>query len=331
MLTGWSVVQGRPVRSARADMPADVIAQAFWRSCRVLPSLRMVEDLLAACGIIDCHKTVRRCAETFGRDSTNQIRRRAPQLHDTWHPETVSSPNGRSPWRWRAVDREGFVLDVLVESRRDTRALRVWRKLIREQVRVPRVLVTNTLASCGAARSDHRPSVEHPQHKGLNKRDGTSHRPVRRRERIMQRSTSAPSRVLGVPSTTRSPTCFALPAAAWMLPTIDLFEPKRWAWGPISPLFQPEPERHEAAVRSIVLRNTLTVLILQCCGADRAKLVEIRECSDRFRIRASSPFSRARRLKAQERQCARAPSGNPRGTCPVAARERKHSTLSRQS
>jgi putative transposase len=68
-------------------MPADVIAQAFWRSCRVLPSLRMVEDLLAACGIIDCHKTVRRCAETFGRDSTNQIRRRAPQLHDTWHPD----------------------------------------------------------------------------------------------------------------------------------------------------------------------------------------------------------------------------------------------------
>ncbi len=47
--------------------PADVIEQAVWLSIRFPLSLRMVEDLLAARGIIVSHETVRCWAETFGR------------------------------------------------------------------------------------------------------------------------------------------------------------------------------------------------------------------------------------------------------------------------
>jgi putative transposase len=47
--------------------PAEVIQQALWLSIRFPLSLRMVEDLLAARGIIVSHETVRCWAETFGR------------------------------------------------------------------------------------------------------------------------------------------------------------------------------------------------------------------------------------------------------------------------
>jgi putative transposase len=98
--------------------PAEVIEQAVWLSIRFPLSLRMVENLLAARGIIVSHETVRYWAETFGRIYASKIRRRAPQFGDKWHlDEVVISINGKKYWLWRAVDADGFVLDALVQSR----------------------------------------------------------------------------------------------------------------------------------------------------------------------------------------------------------------------
>jgi hypothetical protein len=84
------------------------------------------------------------------------------------------------------------VLDALVQSRRDRRAAeRLLRKLIRKQARTPRVLITDKLRSCGAARADMSMKFEYRQHKGLNNRAENSHQPTRRRERIMKRFKSA--------------------------------------------------------------------------------------------------------------------------------------------
>src|SRR5271166_4390770 len=95
---------------------------------------------------------------------------------------------GEKHWLWRAVDREGFVLDVLVQSRRDKKAAkRLFRKLLKKQGRAPRVLITDKLRSYGAAKREIMPGVEHRQHKGLNNRAENSHQPTRRRERIMKR------------------------------------------------------------------------------------------------------------------------------------------------
>jgi putative transposase len=80
------------------------------------------------------------------------------------------------------------VLDVLVQSRRDKRAAkRLLRKLLKRQARIPRVLITDKLASYSAAKKDLMPGVEHRRHKGLNNRAENSHQPTRRRERIMKR------------------------------------------------------------------------------------------------------------------------------------------------
>jgi putative transposase len=95
---------------------------------------------------------------------------------------------GHSIWLWRAVDQEGFVLEVLVQSRRNAKAAkRLMRKLLKSQGRAPRVMITDKIRSYDAAKREIMPRVEHRSHKGLNNRAENSHQPVRRRERIMKR------------------------------------------------------------------------------------------------------------------------------------------------
>lgn len=108
----------------RHRFPAEIIAHAVWLYFRFPLSLRMVEDMLAARGIIVAHQTVRLWAEKFGRTFANQIRQRScGQLGDKWHlDEAVISIRGEKHWLWRAVDQYGFVLEVLVQSRRNAKA-----------------------------------------------------------------------------------------------------------------------------------------------------------------------------------------------------------------
>ncbi len=173
--------------------PAEVISHAVWLYFRFPLSLRMVDELLAARGIIVSHETVRQWALKFGQAFANQIRRRLPAAGDKWHmDEVVLTISGVKHWLWRAVDQTGMVLDILVQSRRDTQAAkRLLRKLLKRQCRAPRVMVTDKLASYGAARREVMPSVEHRKHKGLNNRAENSHQPTRRQERQMKQFKSA--------------------------------------------------------------------------------------------------------------------------------------------
>src|SRR3954467_14628146 len=173
--------------------PPEVISHAVWLSFRFPLSLRMVDELLAARGITVSHETVRQWARKFGQGFANQIRRRLPCAGDKWHlDEVVLTIAGKKHWLWRAVDQDGIVLDILVQSRRDKRAAkRLLRKLLKKQRRPPRVLITDKLASYGAAKKEIAPGIEHRKHKGLNNRAENSHQPTRRRERQMKRFKSA--------------------------------------------------------------------------------------------------------------------------------------------
>jgi putative transposase len=153
----------------------------------------MVEEMLAARGILVSHETVRQWALKFGQSFATQIRRRLPAPGDKWHlDEVVINVSGRKHWLWRAVDQHGVVLDILVQSRRNSKAAkRLLRKLLKKQGITPRVMFTDKLASYGAAKREIMPSVEHRQHRGLNNRAENSHQPTRRRERIMKRFKSA--------------------------------------------------------------------------------------------------------------------------------------------
>jgi putative transposase len=179
----------RPSLYKRHRYPAEVISYAVWLYFRFPLSLRMVEEMLAVRGILVSYETVRQWSLKFGQEFANQIRRRLPVAGDKWHlDEVVIAIAGRKHWLWRAVDQNGVVLDVLVQSRRNTAAAkRLLRKLLKKQARAPRVMITDKLASYGAAKRKIMPGVEHRQHKGLNNRAENSHLPTRRRERIMRR------------------------------------------------------------------------------------------------------------------------------------------------
>jgi putative transposase len=111
---------------------------------------------------------------------------------DKWHlDEVFIKINGKTRYLWRAVDQDGVVLDILVQSRRNAKAAtRFFRKLLKGLRYVPRVVVTDKLRSYGAAHRVVMPSVEHRSSKYLNNRAENSHQPTRARERAMKKFTS---------------------------------------------------------------------------------------------------------------------------------------------
>jgi putative transposase len=173
--------------------PQEIIAHAVWLYHRFTLSFRDVEELLAARGMSVTYETVRQWCKKFGQQFANHLRRRRAQPGDTWHcDEVFLKINGKRHYVWRAVDQDGTVLDMLVQSRRNKAAAKTFlRKVLKGGQYVPRVLITDNLASYGAAKREVLPTVEHRQSRYLNNRAENSHQPTRKRERVMQRFTSA--------------------------------------------------------------------------------------------------------------------------------------------
>ena len=177
----------------RHRFPPQIIAHAVWLYFRFPLSLRLVEEMLLERGILISYETIRRWAKKFGPDYARRLRRKRPSRHDVWHlDEVVLSIAGKKHWFWRAVDQDGYVLDEIVQTRRDTKAAkRLLRRLLKKQGCPPRRLITGKLGSYSAARCQIMPAVEHRSHKGLNNRAENSHLPLRRRERAVQGFRSA--------------------------------------------------------------------------------------------------------------------------------------------
>ncbi|MBB3916003.1 putative transposase [Rhizobium fabae] len=146
-------------------------------------------------GILVSYETIRRWSRKFGAAYAKRLRRKMPSRNDVWHlDEVVISIGGRKHWLWRAVDQDGYVLDEIVQSRRDTEAAkRLLLRLLKKQGLMPKRIVTDKLRSYCAAKRDVMPSIEHRSHKGLNNRAENSHPPLRKRERVMQGFRSAGS------------------------------------------------------------------------------------------------------------------------------------------
>ena len=86
-------------------------------------SYRDVEDLLTERGVDVSYETIRRWALKFGQAYARKLRQSLPRPDNRWHlDEMFSSINGKRMYLWRAVDSEGEVLDILVQSRRNKKA-----------------------------------------------------------------------------------------------------------------------------------------------------------------------------------------------------------------
>src|SRR5271166_23487 len=166
--------------------PPEVIHQARLLYLRFSLSFRDVEDLLAERGIVVSYDAVRRGVNHFGPMITAHLRKRRPKPHATWHlDEVYLKIDGRMVYLWRAVDAEGEVLDVLVQSERNKHAaLKLMRKLLKRYAFAPARLVTDDLRSYGAAARDL--GIEHLRERGdgrtigprirINRPDGGSAR-----------------------------------------------------------------------------------------------------------------------------------------------------------
>ncbi len=133
--------------------PQEIMGHAVWLYFQFPLSFRDLEDLLAEHGIDVSYETVQRWSLKFGLAYARRLRRSRPRPAAQWHlDEVFVSINGKRMYLWRAVDSEGEVLDILVQSHRNrTAALRPMRKLLKKQGLSPDAVITDKLASDGAA------------------------------------------------------------------------------------------------------------------------------------------------------------------------------------
>nr|WP_218680875.1 IS6 family transposase [Rhodococcus qingshengii] len=173
----------------RHRYPSEIIDHCVWLYFRFTLSFRDVEELMLERGVVVSYETIRRWCDKFGQAYANRLRRRRARPGDKWFlDEVFVRIKGIQRYLWRAVDQDGTVLDVLVQSRRNAKAAkRFFRKLLKGLEYLPRVIVTDKLGSYQVAHRELMPSVEHHRSRYLNNRAENSHQPTRQREPVMRR------------------------------------------------------------------------------------------------------------------------------------------------
>lgn len=169
--------------------PKAIILHVVWLYHRFMLSLRDVSEIMLQRGIEISHESIREWGIKFGVIICQQLKRRSPRRGDRWHLDEVCLMiNKKKYWLWRAVDQDGYELDILVQPKRDKQAAkRFFIRLLRGLRYTPRVLITDKLKSYAAAKGDVLPAVEHRQHKGINNRAENSHQPTRQQEKQMRK------------------------------------------------------------------------------------------------------------------------------------------------
>ncbi|MEO1288564.1 MAG: IS6 family transposase [Chloroflexota bacterium] len=169
--------------------PSEIIQYTIWLYFVFPLSFRDAELLLYERGIVVSHETIQAWCYKFGSFFAQQIRRKRRMATDKWHLDKVFVKiNGHRYYLWRAVDSEGMVLDILMQTRRNAKAAKqFFESVLGTTIRQPRVIVTDGLRSYNVISRDVIPGVDHRRSKYLNNRADNSHQPTRRRERRMQR------------------------------------------------------------------------------------------------------------------------------------------------
>lgn len=170
----------------RHRFPVSIISQAVWIYHRFNNSYRDIEEQLAFRGISVSHETVRSWNIKFSSHFREVIKKRERKPSDKWHLDEMSVKiNGEPFVLWRAVDSEGYELDVLLQKRRSKQAaIRFLSRLLGSNP-APRVIITDKLNSYKKPIRFMCKGTEHRSHKGLNNRVENAHQPTRRKEKCL--------------------------------------------------------------------------------------------------------------------------------------------------
>lgn len=152
-------------------------------------SHRDIEDLLAERGIEVSYESIRMWCNKFGPQYARRLKKRHLGFGDTFYiDEVFVKIQGKQKYLWRAVDQDGEVVDVFLQSRRDgAAAKRFFKSLLRNHGNEPRKIVTDKLRSYGVAHRELIPESIHESSQYANNRAELSHQPTRVRERGMRR------------------------------------------------------------------------------------------------------------------------------------------------
>jgi putative transposase len=92
--------------------PREIISHAVWIYYQLNASLRDTAQALKYRGLDISHETIRAWVyKVWFPFYASGLRKRAPQRGDKWHLDELCF---RSYWLWRAIDQDGYELDVLV-------------------------------------------------------------------------------------------------------------------------------------------------------------------------------------------------------------------------
>jgi len=170
----------------RHRFPVSIISHAVWLYHRFNNSFRDIQEQMAYRGVILSHETIRKWCYKFSANFTEVIRRREHKMSDKWHLDEMNIKiNGEMFILWRAVDSDGYELDILLQKRRNKKsAIRFLSRLLKSYPS-PRVMTTDKLKSYIKPIAHMYPNVEHRSHKRLNNRAENAHQPTRRKEKIL--------------------------------------------------------------------------------------------------------------------------------------------------
>ena len=173
----------------RHRFPPVIIQYAVWLYHRFNLSCRDIEDLMAERGIEVSYESNRLWCNKFGPLYSKRLKRKHQGFGDTFFiDEVFVNIKGRRHYLWRAVDQDGDVVDVYLQTRRNANAVkRFFRRLLKSHGEKPWKIVTDKLRSYGVAHRELMPEVIHDTDQYANNRAELSHQPTRERERGMRR------------------------------------------------------------------------------------------------------------------------------------------------
>ena len=173
----------------RHRFPPVIIQYAVWLYHRFNLSCRDIEDLMAERGIAVSYESIRLWCNKFGPLYSKRLKRKHQGFGDTFFiDEVFVNIKGRRHYLWRAVDQDGDVVDVYLQTRRNANAAkRFFRRLLKSHGEKPWKIVTDKLRSYGVAHRELMPEVIHDTDQYANNRAELSHQPTRERERCMRR------------------------------------------------------------------------------------------------------------------------------------------------
>jgi len=181
----------KPTKSIykRHRFPPEIIQYAVWLYCRFYLSHRDIEDLMSQRGIDVSYEAIRLWCNNFGSKYAQRLRRKHQGYGDTFFiDEAFIKIHGKQHYVWRAVDQDGKLVDVFLQTRRDGKAaMRFFRRLLCKKNGEPRKIVTEKFRSYNVAHRELIPETIHDTSQYANNRAELSHEPTRVRERGMRK------------------------------------------------------------------------------------------------------------------------------------------------